>query len=241
MSVDPLADKYPGWNPYHYTLNNPVRLIDPDGRAPDDIILRGANNSSVTIKTDLIDIKLDASSFVGDLGGNHTLSGKDALITGLDLVGIVDPTPISDGLSASLSLENGDYLGAGASLLGTALPFVGDLAKGPKIAKGIAKIKAAIKSDKEVDVFRVFGGKSKAEGFSFTTVNPNSVDNFRDVAGLPNVNTGRFVLEGTAKRSDIIKSRRALPLDGNKGGLQELIINPKNVNIKRVSGANPEF
>ena len=31
MSVDPLADKYPGWNPYHYVHNNPVKLIDPDG------------------------------------------------------------------------------------------------------------------------------------------------------------------------------------------------------------------
>lgn len=32
MSVDPLADDYPGWNPYHYTWNNPLKFIDPDGR-----------------------------------------------------------------------------------------------------------------------------------------------------------------------------------------------------------------
>ena len=34
LSVDPLAEKYPGVSPYVYTLANPVRLIDPDGRAP---------------------------------------------------------------------------------------------------------------------------------------------------------------------------------------------------------------
>ena len=29
--MDPLAEKYPGWNPYHYVHNNPIRLVDPDG------------------------------------------------------------------------------------------------------------------------------------------------------------------------------------------------------------------
>ncbi len=33
LSVDPLADKFPGWSPYNYTLNNPVMMTDPDGKA----------------------------------------------------------------------------------------------------------------------------------------------------------------------------------------------------------------
>jgi len=36
MSVDPLADKYPGWTPYNYTLNNPVRLVDRNGMEAED-------------------------------------------------------------------------------------------------------------------------------------------------------------------------------------------------------------
>ena len=32
LSVDPMADRYPGVSPYAYCGNNPVRLVDPDGR-----------------------------------------------------------------------------------------------------------------------------------------------------------------------------------------------------------------
>ncbi|QQU05488.1 hypothetical protein I6I89_06575 [Myroides odoratus] len=32
LSVDPLAEKYPGINPYVYVANNPVNFVDPDGR-----------------------------------------------------------------------------------------------------------------------------------------------------------------------------------------------------------------
>ena len=42
MSVDPLAEKYPAYSPYVYCINNPLNVIDPDGR--DIIFVTGGDN-----------------------------------------------------------------------------------------------------------------------------------------------------------------------------------------------------
>ena len=31
MFVDPLAEQFTGWTPYHYVHQNPINLIDPMG------------------------------------------------------------------------------------------------------------------------------------------------------------------------------------------------------------------
>ncbi|MCB6232389.1 hypothetical protein LIS90_14150, partial [Flavobacterium psychrophilum] len=36
LSVDPLAEKFPDQSPYSFVFNNPMRFVDPDGRAPVD-------------------------------------------------------------------------------------------------------------------------------------------------------------------------------------------------------------
>ena len=36
LTPDPLADRYPGWSPYNYCLNNPMKYIDSNGMYPCD-------------------------------------------------------------------------------------------------------------------------------------------------------------------------------------------------------------
>src|SRR5690554_5693901 len=35
ISVDPLAEKYPNYTPYHYVHQNPINMIDPTGMEAD--------------------------------------------------------------------------------------------------------------------------------------------------------------------------------------------------------------
>ena len=47
LSVDPLSDKYPSMSPYAYCANNPVILVDPDGR---DIWIIGNDGTETQFK-----------------------------------------------------------------------------------------------------------------------------------------------------------------------------------------------
>jgi RHS repeat-associated protein len=41
LSVDPMSDKYPSMSPYNYCANNPVILVDPDGRSWVSVTVNG--------------------------------------------------------------------------------------------------------------------------------------------------------------------------------------------------------
>jgi len=145
-TVDPLADDYPAWSPYNYSMNNPVNLVDPDGMAACDIELCGQNGSSITIETDAVDVSVDVSSLPGtDFGGNYTLSGRDVVLAGLDLAGIADPSGVADVAAGVMYAESGSWGNAALSGLGV-VPYLGDLGKLGRVGKHLDTFGDAIKA-----------------------------------------------------------------------------------------------
>jgi hypothetical protein len=92
-------------------------------------------------------------------------------------------------------------------------------------------------------VFRVWGDEAGAWGKSWTRVDPRTVPGYREAAGLPGQNAGRFISEGRLTSTEGVLSRRALPLEGQPGGLDELVVpDPRSqIELQRVLGLNPEF
>ena len=53
LSIDPLSDKYPNLTPYAYCVNNPVNMIDPDGR--EGIVISGGEYDGDRYKYNFIE------------------------------------------------------------------------------------------------------------------------------------------------------------------------------------------
>ena len=66
LSVDPMADKYPSMSPYTYCGNNPVKLVDEDGREIGDYY----NRYGKYLGTDGID---DGRIYFGESMSNYSV------------------------------------------------------------------------------------------------------------------------------------------------------------------------
>ncbi len=165
-NIDPMADRREWVSPYNFVQNNPINRTDPSG-ALDDIVIHGENNSSVIVKTTMIDVEVNVSSLGIGFGGNYTLQGDEILQASLDIVGIVDPTGVADVINAGISADKGNWGDMIISGIGV-VPYVGDLAKAGKIGKDVKVIENAVealtKAEKEEGIIykRIEkGGKEK--------------------------------------------------------------------------------
>ena len=97
----------------------------------------GTSTRSAETQAELKKIQEDTLKAEADL--NTAL--KDAAI---DVIGIIDPTPISDAIGAARSIAQGDWIGAGLSII-SMIPYAGDAigktAKGARVGKRILAIK----------------------------------------------------------------------------------------------------
>ncbi len=88
-AVDPLAEEYYAWSPFHYGYNNPINVIDPDGRFNEYVI------DNTTGKTEQIsDLGGDEFDIVhhGDIRGDGSITIDPSQTEVLEVQTVVSET-----------------------------------------------------------------------------------------------------------------------------------------------------
>jgi RHS repeat-associated protein len=112
LSVDPLAEKYPNYNPYNYCLNNPLNMVDQDGKAPDDIVFKDKKGNKLATykdgKKEITNITLPIDNFGSS--PNVNLNKATANLTDVDVLGIGISGEATYGIGAGAGQEFLYYL-----------------------------------------------------------------------------------------------------------------------------------
>ena len=244
LQEDPLG-LVDGLNPVAYVLANPSNFVDPLGTLALGAAVHGMleflqeNRELLGQATDAM---LDIIGPLGDL--LDLLSAA----TGWDIRGWV-----RGGFRRLKVLGWWERVSVGLTSAAVVAGGVVSIAKVvarldriyDKLRLLVKKLKRAAKGHPKRGelLYRVWGDGARPDGRSWTRTNPRTIANYRDAAGLPVQNGGRFVSAGRLRDPTGVKAGRATPFHGKGGGLDEVIVpDPtRQIDLERVSGVNPEF
>ncbi|KGO92217.1 hypothetical protein Q766_13735 [Flavobacterium subsaxonicum WB 4.1-42 = DSM 21790] len=176
ISVDPLAEQT--IDPYGYCYENPIKYIDPDGRAPEDIIIWAYNphtkryHESIIIKSDIYDINYYNRVTFAPLAPVSQAPGEPTYIFGFDiwatLLGKPDAIRLNFGAGVHAGTVNfGGTWSVVAPLVGAdkgGLFVYGPSEKGGDV--GIERDSRTIKGDLGISVSFIYNSESTYNDFN---------------------------------------------------------------------------
>jgi len=222
ISVDPLSDEYYSWSPYNYTMDNPVKYIDPNGEFVGTLIggiiggIAGGIKAAVNNENVLAGIGEGATAgaiagavvdvTVATGGTGLVLIGAAAAGGGLGAVvgdvvgqGIEGFTDKGQSLSEAASLDNKDYSNTlDKALTGAAFGAVGGAAGVAvgKVAQAAQSSTAAVQSTMSKNITTTATTLNKMGASAATT--QKAVNKITEGMGTAGKNTANNIAKGTA-------------------------------------------
>ncbi len=256
------------WNRYAYTLGDPVNGNDPTGL---DDVGGYYSQGNIALECAIYDINNICQTIGASMAGSggylensypsDVYDSDDPAVFTADAYGLPPGSDIAaNDTAAGIITQVGQNMGGFNTVLGA---FAGGSVAAPFVTAGAAGIFGAVGAtagaaataaagaattpegqeviDSGSNVWRLFGGTSPGMGNYWATVDPTTISNYANAAGLPPGNTGRFIVQGVLNDMTGVEVSEAPGIGTNLGGLRQVFVpNPAcQITVICVGGLNP--